>query len=97
MHVASLKNESQIILAFCDFALYKKYTAAACLVFWLAWFCLVWFYGISTIESYLMPDPVHTYMIYMICKQMSTKLDSSKYCYVSLTIQLNISHLFTHN
>ena len=28
---------------------------------------------------------------------MSTKLNYSKYCYVSLTIQLNISHLFTHN
>ena len=27
----------------------------------------------------------------------STKLNGSKYCYVSLTIQLNISHLFTHN
>ena len=26
---------------------------------------------------------------------MSTKLNGSKYCYVSLTIQLNISHLFT--
>ena len=28
---------------------------------------------------------------------MSTKLDGSKYCYVSLTVQLNISHLFTHS
>ena len=31
----------------------------------------------------------------MICKHKSTKLYSSNYCYVSLTIQLNISHLFT--
>ena len=31
----------------------------------------------------------------MICKHKSTKLNGSKYCYVSLTIQLNISHLFT--
>ena len=31
----------------------------------------------------------------MICKHKSTKLNNSKYCYVSLTIQLNISHLFT--
>ena len=31
----------------------------------------------------------------MIRKHKSTKLNSSKYCYVSLTIQLNISHLFT--
>ena len=27
----------------------------------------------------------------------STQLNCSKYCYVSLTIQLNISHLFTHS
>ena len=26
---------------------------------------------------------------------MATKLNGSKYCYASLTIQLNISHLFT--
>ena len=32
----------------------------------------------------------------MIFKYKSTKLNSSKYCYVSLTIQLNISHSFTH-
>ena len=31
----------------------------------------------------------------MICKHKSTKLNNSKYCHVSLTIQLNISHLFT--
>ena len=33
----------------------------------------------------------------MIYKHKQTKLDSSKYCYVSLKIQLNISHLFTHS
>ena len=31
----------------------------------------------------------------MICKRKSTKLNKSKYCFVSLTIQLIISHLFT--
>ena len=31
----------------------------------------------------------------MFCKHKSTKLNGSKYCYVSLTIQLNITHLFT--
>ena len=31
----------------------------------------------------------------MICKYKSTKLNSSKYCYVSQTIQSNIIHLFT--
>ena len=33
----------------------------------------------------------------MICKDKSTKLNGFKYCCVSLTIQLNISHLFTHS
>ena len=32
--------------------------------------------------------------MYMICKHKSTKSNSSKYCYVSLTIQFKISHLF---
>ena len=60
---------------------------------------MVWFYGISTIVGYLMPNLVYTYIldIYMICKHKSTKLNGSKYCYVSLTIQLNSSHLFIHS
>ena len=33
----------------------------------------------------------------MIYKHKLTKLNSSKYCYVSLTVQLNISHLFTRS
>ena len=33
----------------------------------------------------------------MISRRKLAKLNSSKYCYVSLTIQLNISHLFTHS
>ena len=33
----------------------------------------------------------------MICKLESTKLNGRKYCYVSLTIQLTISHLFTNS
>ena len=35
-------------------------------------------------------------LIYMICKHKSTKLNGYKYCYVSLTIQLNISNLLTN-
>ena len=33
-------------------------------------FCLIWYYRISTIIGYLMPDPVYTYIpnIYIICK-----------------------------
>ena len=27
----------------------------------LVWFGLVWFYGISTIVGYLMPNPLYTY------------------------------------
>ena len=54
---------------------------------------------------------IHIYKIYIICKRiglitvlfqtiqfsMSTKFKNSKYCYVSLTIQLNIIHLFAHS
>ena len=60
-------------------------------------FALVGFYGISTIVGYLMPNLLHTYKPYMICKYKSTKLYGSNYYYVSLTIQLNISHWFTHS
>ena len=31
--------------------------------------------------------------MYMICKLKSTKLNGFKYCYISQTIQLKISHL----
>ena len=44
---------------------------------------LVWFYDISTIVDYLMPNLAYIY-----------KLDVYN---LSLTIQLNISHLFTHS
>ena len=33
----------------------------------------------------------------MICKYKLAKLNCSKYCYVSLIIQLNINDLFTHS
>ena len=35
-----------------------------------------------------------TVLFQTIQSSMSTKLNGSKYCYVSLTVQLNISHLF---
>ena len=41
------------------------------------WRGLVWFYGISTIVDYSMPNPVYTYMLDLY--------DLSKYCYVSLS------------
>ena len=37
------------------------------------------------------------YIRYMICEHKSRKLKSSKYCNISIIIQLNISHLFTHS
>ena len=40
-----------------------------------------------------MPNPVYTYILEIY--HLSTKLNGSVYCYVELTIQLNISHLFT--
>ena len=32
------------------------------------WFGLVWFYSISTIVGYLRLNPLHTYILNMICK-----------------------------
>ena len=59
---------------------------------------MVWFYGVSTIIGYLMPHPVNSYVLDIYdCKHKSTKLNGFKYCNVSLTIQLNINHLFTHS
>ena len=29
----------------------------------MIWFGLVWFYGISTIVGYLMPNPLYTYIL----------------------------------
>ena len=34
------------------------------------WYGLVWFYGISTIGRYLIPNPVFKYNEYMICKHI---------------------------
>ena len=46
-------------------------------------FRLVWLYDISTMVGYSMPNPFYTYIL-------------SVYD-LSLTIQLNISHLFTQS
>ena len=40
---------------------------------------------------------LYRYIIYMICKHKSAKLNGSKYCYISLTTQLNISYRFKHS
>ena len=58
-------------------------------------FCdLVWF-GFMVYQSLCQIQFIHSR--YMICKHKSIKLNISKYCNVSLTIQLNIGHYFTHS
>ena len=53
---------------------------------------------ISLQISYLCEATVANSSIYNnSIKHKSTKLNGSKYCYVSQTIQLNISHLFTQS
>ena len=37
------------------------------------------------------------YIKYVICEHKWTKFNCSKFSYVPVTIQLNISHLFTHS
>ena len=32
-------------------------------IIYMIWFDLVWFYGISTIVGYLMPNPLYTYIL----------------------------------
>ena len=64
------------------------------------WFGLFWFYGISTIVGYLMPNPVYTYISNIYDLQtllitflnkpklifFCTQLNDVKYCYVTVTI-----------
>ena len=40
---------------------------------------------------------VQTVLFQAVQFSMSTNLNGSKYCYVELTIQFNISHLFTEH
>ena len=65
---------------------------------------LVWFHGISIIEGYLMPNPLYTYIKYMIWKQnlLITFLDKPE---VFFCTQLNgfkyfyqiVNHLFAQS
>ena len=82
---------------------YKKFLA--CNIFFIPrkikhtekkWFCLLWFYGISTIIGYLMSNPVFTYILDIVntfCRY--TRLNDQTV--LLLTIQFNICHLFAHN
>ena len=49
----------------------KQSVAEAPVMLNLAWFGLIWFYGMSNIVGYLMPNPFYTYIEYMISKQIS--------------------------
>ena len=53
--------------------------------------------GLNTVFFVYTHLNVKTVLFQIIQFSMSTKLNGSKYCYISLTIQLNISHLFTHS
>ena len=66
----------------------------------MIWFGLVWFYSISTIVGYSMPNPLYTYIlnVYMIYEHIlsivllnkrelfCTQLNGFKYCYITNTI-----------
>ena len=43
----------------------RLFNAKSSLYIWIKykWFGLVWFYGISTIVGYLMPNPFYTYIL----------------------------------
>ena len=47
------------------------------------WFCLVWFWGISTITGYVRPNTIYSCILDVICIHKWTKLNSSKYRNVS--------------
>ena len=73
----------------------------------LVWFgCVLWHIDHGRLFN---ANCFYTYMMYMMCKHIllmmflnelgsffTTQLNGSKYGQVTLTIQLNISHLFTH-
>ena len=51
-------------------------------------FGLVWFYGISTIVGHLMPNPLYTYIKYMVSKHILkiTFLNKPELVFVLLTV-----------
>ena len=61
---------------------------------WNSKWWLVGFYGISTLVGYLILNPQLCIYIKNIQHYsfVCTQLNGPKYCYVSLTIQLDISH-----
>ena len=74
------------------------------------WFGLAGFNGVSTIIDYLMPNPLYTYVLNMICKHILlitflkkpelifyTQLNGFKYFYLTGIIPFTINHLFAHS
>ena len=54
-------------------------------------------FSLAKVQSFVYTQlNVKTVLLQTIQFSMSIKLNGSKYCHVSVTIQLNISHLFTH-
>ena len=60
------------------------------------WYCALRFSQPGFDPSFGNLTCLAIYIRYMICKHELKNLNSSKYCYVLLTIQIDISHLFTH-
>ena len=75
----------------------------------LGWFSLVWFYGISTIVGYLMPNHVYSGILdtYMICKHIllikflnepeiffCLQLNGFMFCYITVVIIVVIYRAF---
>ena len=70
------------------------------MIWWWWWFGLVWFYSISTIVGYLIPNLFYTYMlsiwfVYRFCKKnivkrawavFCTQLNGFKFCNITITI-----------
>ena len=75
-------NNQTILLHTIQFSMRTQFVYTQSFV-WIRFFCL------HTVKC-------KKILIYAIQFSMSTKLNSSKFCYVSRTIQLN-SHLFTHS
>ena len=60
---------------------------------WFGW--VLW--HINHCRLFNAKSSLYIYIGYIGFVNTSTKLNGFKYCYVSLTIQLNISHFFIHN
>ena len=68
--------------------------------FFFFWHTVKWFHLISNNsvqQKYSLLFTLKDQIFQIIHFSMQTKLNGSKYCYVSLTIELNIDHLFAYS